>query len=107
MTEKNFPNVTRTLIIDVAFEKLPKGIQGCCMVNDDGEYVISLAPNQTREELIVNTCHELVHVMQEESGYEFDYSVPYEDQVHEIEAYAMQDMYAEAYNEKIKSRKKV
>ena len=44
-------------------------------------------------------CHELVHVMQSASGMEFDFSLPYSEQLHEIEAYALQDDLARKYKE--------
>ena len=101
LTEKNFPDVTDTLFIDVRFEYILDGIKGVCMEVDTNGYEIILAPNQTKEEIIVNMCHELVHVMQAASGMEFDFSVPYNDQIHEIEAYAMQDDLARKYKELI------
>lgn len=99
LTEKNFKGMTETVVIDIRFEKILDGIQGFVMKTDDHEYEIILNSNQTKEELIVNTCHELVHVCQEECGYEFDYNLPYMDQPHEIEAYAMQEMLYNKYLE--------
>ena len=87
----------RNISIDVQFESLPKGIQGYCGIEDDGEYIISMNRNQTKEELIVNMVHELIHVMQVERGDTFNYSLPYSEQIHEIEAYNKQEIYAEIY----------
>lgn len=83
--------------VDIRFESLD-GVQGFCMECDEGEYEIVLNRNQCREELIVNMCHELVHVMQVERGDKFDYTKNYCDQVHEIEAYNKQEILADVYN---------
>ena len=88
----------RPIHIDVQFESLPDGIKGYCGIEDDGEYIISMGRNQNKEELIVNMCHELIHVMQVERGDKFDYSKPYSQQTHEIEAYNKQEIYSEIYN---------
>ena len=96
LTERNFSQMSKPVFIDVQFESILDGIQGFVYKNDS-EYTIVLNRKQTREELIVNTCHELVHVCQEECGYEFDYSLPYMDQTHEVEAYEMQEMLAQKY----------
>lgn len=98
LTKKNFTQMSNTVFIDVQFERILDGIQGFVYKNGD-EYTIVLNRNQTREELIINTCHELVHVCQEECGYEFDYTLPYLEQTHEIEAYAMQEELAQIYTE--------
>ena len=90
-------NKIRNISVDVRFESLPEGIQGYCMIEDDAEYVISMNRNQSKRELIVNMCHELVHVMQVERGDNFDYDKPYSEQLHEIEAYNKQEIYAEVY----------
>jgi len=96
LTKKNFTQMTKPVFIDVQFHKILDGIKGFVYKNDN-EYVIVMSSNQSKKELIVNMCHELVHVCQEECGYEFDYSVPYMEQTHEIEAYAMQESLAEIY----------
>ena len=90
-------NVDDTLFIDVRFEFILDGIKGVCMEVDTNGYEIILAPNQNKEELIVNMCHELVHVFQSASGMEFDFSLPYMQQPHEVEAYALQDDLARVY----------
>ena len=64
-------------------------------------YRITLARNLTRERLIRLLSHELVHVMQEERGDEFDYSLPYSDQPHEIEAYGLEDELVSHFGGKI------
>ena len=87
----------RPVLVDVSFESLD-GVQGFCMDCDDGEYEIVLNRNQSREELIVNMCHELVHVMQSERGDKFYWDKPYWEQPHEIEAYNKQEIYADVYN---------
>jgi len=43
-------------------------------------------------------CHELVHVMQNERGDEFDYDLPYPDQPHELEAYDLENWLLFEYN---------
>jgi len=45
-------------------------------------------------------CHELVHVMQEERGDEFNYDLPYANQPHEIEAYDLENWLLYEYNRK-------
>ena len=100
LTEKNFPNMPKTVFIDVRFEKILDGIQGFCMELNKNDYEIVLNSNQTKEDIIVNMCHELVHVCQCATGMEFDYSLPYFEQPHEIEAYAMQEELATIYNNK-------
>lgn len=102
LTEKNFQTLHKTIFIDVQFENILDGIQGFVYKEEACKYTIVLNRNQSREELIVNTCHELVHVCQDESGYEFDYTLPYMEQPHEIEAYAMQEDLAKKYNNLIK-----
>ena len=65
----------RPVFIETTFESLP--VQGFCMIQDEdeGEYVIALNRNQSREELITNMCHELIHVMQVERGDKFNYDL--------------------------------
>jgi len=43
---------------------------------------------QDIESFMTMVAHELVHVMQHLRGDEFDYSLPYDKQLHEIEAYS-------------------
>ena len=88
----------RPIHIETTFETLP--VQGFCMIVDEeeGEYQITLNRNQSREEIITNMCHELIHVMQVERGDKFNYTLPYTEQLHEIEAYNKQDIYADVYN---------
>ena len=99
LTEKNFTQMTEIVNIDVRFENILDGIQGFVYKEDNHSYTIVMNRNLNKIELITNMCHELVHICQDECGYEFDYSVPYMDQPHEIEAYAMQDMLAEKFLE--------
>ena len=87
----------RPVYVDVSFESLD-GVQGFCMDCDDGDYEIVLNRNQSREEIIVNMVHELVHVMQSERGDKFRFDLPYWEQPHEIEAYNKQEIYADVYN---------
>ena len=98
LSEKNFKQMTKPVFIEVQFEKILDGIAAFVYKNGD-EYHIVMNRNQTREELIVNTCHELVHIAQEECGYEFDYESDYWNQWQEIEAYAMQEDLAKKYHE--------
>lgn len=98
LTEKNFTQMTKPVHIDIQFHKILDGIQGFVYKNDE-EYVIVMNSNQCKEELITNICHELVHICQEECGYEFDYDSNYWDQWQEVEAYAMQDDLAAKYKE--------
>ena len=93
-------NKIRDITVDVNFESLPEGIQGYCMIEDDGEYIISMNRNQSRIELITNMVHELTHVMQVERGDKFNYDLPYSEQLHEIEAYNKQEIFAEIYERK-------
>lgn len=86
----------RPVYVDISFESL-EGVQGFCMDCEDGDYEIVLNRNQNREELIVNMVHELVHVMQCERGDKFDYTKPYHQQIHEIEAYNKQTILADVY----------
>lgn len=99
LTEKNFRGMSKTVVIDVRFESIIGKIKGLVMKTNDHEYEIIMNRNQSKKELIINMCHELVHVCQEECGYEFDYSLPYKDQPHEIEAYAMQEILYNKYLE--------
>ena len=97
---KDFPDDTPALWIDVKFgldvePECDEDVHGECV--SLGEmfgikwYQVSLARNMTRERIIRLLSHELVHIMQEERGDEFDYSVPYAEQAHEIEAYGLED----------------
>ena len=90
----------RPINVEVIFEDLPGDVKGFCMTNDEADYIITLQRNQTREELIINTIHELIHVMQTERGDKFYYDKPYREQTHEIEAYNKQEIYAEVYDVK-------
>ena len=95
-------NKIRPITISVTFETLPDGIQGYCGVEDEdeGDYIITLGRNLNKEELIVNMCHEMIHIMQVERGDKFDYSLPYFQQTHEIEAYNKQEIYGDVYKTK-------
>ena len=93
---KDIPNSKlRVIHIDITFEYLP--VQGFCMHIDGNQYGIALNRNQSKEELITNMSHELIHVMQHERGDEFNYNLPYSEQPHEIEAYNNQDKLKEIY----------
>ena len=96
---KNFPGMPKSIFIEVQFENILDGIQGFCMQNSKCDYTIVLNRNMTKEELIVNVCHELVHVAQAATGMEFDFTLPYMEQPHEVEAYAMQEELAQIYKE--------
>ena len=97
----NFPGMTKTIFVEVQFETILDGIQGFCMQNSKCDYTIVLNRNMSKEDIIVNMCHELVHVAQANTGMKFDFSLPYFDQPHEVEAYAMQEMLADRYKELI------
>ena len=58
-------------------------------------YKASLARNKNA--FMTMIAHELVHVFQHIRGDEFNYSLPYEQQPHEIEAYALEDKLVEYY----------
>lgn len=68
------------------------------------EYKASLKDDQ--EAFMLMLAHELVHVMQELRGDVFDYSKPYSEQSHEIEAYEMQEvLYAKYLQEEGEQRR--
>ena len=63
------------------------------------EYKASLKDDE--EAYMTMLAHEMVHVMQVLRGDEFDYSLPYNEQPHEIEAYAMQDDLVAKYKREV------
>jgi len=99
LTEKNFTQMKKSVNIDVRFENILDGLQGFVYKEDRRSYVIVMNRGQSKIELITNMAHELVHICQEECGYEFDYESDYWNQWQEIEAYEMQDDLAKTYME--------
>jgi len=55
-----------------------------------------------QSELTRTIAHELIHVAQLLRGDVFDFSKPYYEQAHEIEAYALEDEMMNLYEESIK-----
>lgn len=48
-------------------------------------------------DLVLMICHELVHIVQHLRGDIFKYDLPYKEQIHEIEAYALEQELADTY----------
>jgi len=72
---------------------------GKCPLTTLSAFEISYHP-QLRDNLPLFTkmiAHELVHVMQTLRGDSFDYTLPYLEQPHEIEAYALEEEVANYY----------
>ena len=66
-----------------------------CKFMSPGHYHIIHHPNA--KDLITTICHELVHIVQHLRGDVFQIQLPYKDQPHEIEAYALEKELADYY----------
>ena len=64
-----------------------------CGCEDDGEYLIEYKASliEDANAFLSMICHECVHIAQDLAGVHMDYSLPYNEQPHEIEAYDMQE----------------
>ncbi len=60
--------------------------------------VLAEYPNEFKRMM----AHELTHVMQVLRGDKFDYSLPYSEQPHEIEAYSREDEVVDQYEKMVK-----
>lgn len=73
---------------------------GLVVLTGPNNYKIIYHPEQ--KDPIKVICHELVHVAQHLRGDVFQIELPYKEQPHEIEAYALEDELVEVYNDIIK-----
>lgn len=74
-----------------------KGVYGDCMYEDDRDFTIRFDKTLPRIEIITTLLHELVHVKQYLRNEEMDYTLPYDERPHEIEAHALEKQLTEAY----------
>jgi len=102
--------------VHIEYEEDEEGIEegtayttklGQCAITQLKAFAISYDP-QLKEDFklfVTMLAHELTHVMQVLRGDVFDYSKPYREQPHEIEAYGREDEVATHYLNLIKERK--
>lgn len=83
----------------VASEEYDVGL-GMCKFVGGNTYQIHYHPSCPNIPLLI--CHELVHVVQHLRGDEFNYDLPYAEQPHEIEAYALEQELLRIYEASIK-----
>jgi len=74
-----------------------KGVYGDCMYEDDRDFTIRFDKTLPTIEIITTLLHELVHVKQYLRNEEMDYTLPYDERPHEIEAHALEKQLTEAY----------
>ncbi len=74
-----------------------KGVYGDCMYEDDRDFTIRFDKTLPTIEIITTLLHELVHVKQYLHNEEMDYTLPYDERPHEIEAHALEKQLTEAY----------
>ena len=74
-----------------------RGVYGDCMYEDDRDFTIRFDKTLPRIEIITTLLHELVHVKQYLRNEEMDYTLPYDERPHEIEAHALEKQLTEAY----------
>lgn len=74
-----------------------EGVHGDCMHEDDREFTIRYDKSLTPQEIITTLMHEMIHVEQHLRNFEFDYSLPYFDRPHEIDAHKREVELMEAY----------
>jgi len=74
-----------------------KGVYGDCMYEDDRDFTIRFDKTLPTIEIITTLLHELVHVKQYLRNEEMDYTLPYNERPHEIEAHALEKQLTEAY----------
>ena len=74
------------------------------MDHDGGHFELEIDEQLmfNQSELTRTIAHELIHVAQIVRGDVFDFSKPYREQAHEIEAYALEDEMMDLYQENIK-----
>ena len=68
---------------------------GICKHVGGNKYQIHYHPECP--DIVLMVCHELVHIVQHLRGDTFNYTLPYEQQVHEIEAYTLEQELADTY----------
>ncbi len=74
-----------------------KGVYGDCMYEADRDFTIRFDKTLPTIEIITTLLHELVHVKQYLHNEEMDYTLPYGERPHEIEAHALEKQLTEAY----------
>lgn len=73
-------------------------VAGDCMHEDDREFTIRYDKTLPEQEIISTLLHEMIHVDQYLRNFEFDYSLPYLERPHEIDAHNREMDLVEAYN---------
>lgn len=76
------------------------GVCGDVMDEEDREFTIRIDTSLSLDEMVTTILHEMVHVKQYVYQEEMDYSLPYDQRPHEIEAHAMEKMLKEKYDAK-------
>lgn len=77
-----------------------KGVYGDCMDEEDREFTIRLDVSLPLDDMITTVLHEMVHVKQYVYNEEMDYSLPYIERPHEIEAHAVEEQLKVKYDKR-------
>ena len=76
------------------------GVYGDCMDEDDREFTIRVDTSISLDEMVTTILHEMVHVKQYVFNDDMDYSLPYDERPHEIEAHTLEKQLKEKFNAK-------
>lgn len=96
------PRVRKPILINiVTIRKLAdkKGVYGDCMDEGDREFTIRVDVSLPLDEMVTTILHEMVHVKQYIRREVMDYSLPYDQRPHEIEAHTKEKLLKEIYDE--------
>jgi len=74
------------------------GVCGDCMDEEDREFTIRIDTSISVDEMVTTILHEMVHVKQAVFNENMDYSLPYDDRPHEIEAHALEKQLKEKFD---------
>jgi hypothetical protein len=96
----NFEDKEEGITPETAYMEYLGHHQGMKFFDISYDAVLAEYPNEFKRML----AHELVHVMQVLRGDKFDYSVPYAEQLHEVEAYNREDEVVDQYEKVMKFR---
>lgn len=75
-----------------------KGAYGDCMYEEDREFTIRFDKALSLDDMVITVLHEMVHVCQYLRRQKMDYSLPYDQQPHEIEAHEKEKQLKEIYD---------
>lgn len=96
------PRIRKPILINiVTIRKLAdkKGVYGDCMDEGDREFTIRVDVSLPLDEMVTTILHEMVHVKQYIRREVMDYSLPYDQRPHEIEAHTKEKLLKEIYDE--------